>query len=175
MPLRAERLEEPPPYSFDCGREEQNQHLHERAASDQENRVSATYLLERDGLAAVYVTVCMDSLPLARSERGPGVRHGQVGSLKLAQLGVDLRFQGMGLGKDAVGFVVRLAQRVGDQVGCRYVTVDAKPDLVEWYATQGFKKNQLRQQQRIAEAIQYGRDPSRIPVSMRFDLRDHIN
>jgi hypothetical protein len=69
---------------------------------------------------------------------------------------------------------VRLAQRVGDIAGCRYITVDAQPDLVEWYANQGFKRNELRQSQRIAEAVRYGRDPSRIPVSMRFDLRDYV-
>ncbi|HET7232428.1 MAG TPA: GNAT family N-acetyltransferase [Longimicrobium sp.] len=174
MPLRVERLEDAVPYSFDCGRDEQNQHLHERAFHDQEQQLSMTYLLQQDGLTAGYVTVCMDALPLTRAERGPEIRYQHVGALKLAQLGIDTRYQGRGFGTTAVRTVVRLAQRVGDIAGCRYITVDAQPDLVEWYANQGFKRNELRQSQRIAEAVRYGRDPSRIPVSMRFDIRDYL-
>jgi GNAT superfamily N-acetyltransferase len=174
MPLSVEVLEDEAPYGFDCGRDEQNEHLRNRAVHDQEQRLSRTYLFQEEGLVASYVTVCMDSLPLTRRERGPAIRYQHVGSLKLAQLGVDMRFQGMGLGIAAVRFAVRLAQRVGDVVGCRYLTIDAQPDLVSWYKKQGFKQNDLRQSQRIAEAIQHGRDPAVLAVSMRFDLRDHI-
>jgi len=84
---------------------------------DQQQRLSTTYLLHRSGLPAGYVTVCMDSLPLARSEREPAIRYQNVSALKLAQLGIDLRFQGLGMGMDAVAFVVRLASRIGEQVG----------------------------------------------------------
>jgi hypothetical protein len=170
-PLRAERLEGSPPPAFDCGRDEQNEHLHRRAWEDQQQRLSTTYLLQRSGLPAGYVTVCMDSLPLARGEREPAIRYQHVSALKLAQLGIDLRFQGMGMGTEAVGFVVRLASRVGEQVGCRYVTLDAQPDLEGWYARQGFLRNQLQQQQRREDAISHRRDPETIAISMRYDLR----
>ena len=118
--------------------------MRDRAVHDQKERLSKTYLFQQDGLTASYVTVCMDALPLTRRERGPAIRYQHVGSLKLAQLGVDTRFQGSGWGIAAVRFAVRLAQRVGDQVGCRYLTVDAQPDLVSWYEKQGFKQNELR-------------------------------
>src|SRR5437763_613129 len=143
-PLRAARLDGSPPSAFDCGRDEQNEHLHSRAWEDQQQRLSTTYLLDRSGLSAGYVTVCMDSLPLARSEREPAIPYQHVSALKLAQLGIDLRFQGMGIGTQAVAFVVRLASRVGDQVGCRYVTLDAQPDLAAWDSRQGFIPNPLR-------------------------------
>jgi GNAT superfamily N-acetyltransferase len=170
-PLRAARLAGSPPSTFDCGRDEQNEHLHWRAWEDQQQRLSTTYLLDRSGLSAGYVTVCMDSLPLARGEREPAIRYQHVSALKLAQLGIDLRFQDMGIGTEAVSFVVRLASRVGDQVGCRYVTLDAQADLEPWYARQGFVPNQLQQLQRREDAIRHRRDPERIAVSMRSDLR----
>lgn len=170
VPLRAYSLDGAPPPDFDCGRDEQNQHLHARAWEDQQRRLSTTYLLHRDGLVAGYATVCMDSLPLARRERGPTIRYQHVSALKLAQLGVDRRFQGLGIGREAVGFVVRLAVRIADQVGCRYVTLDAQPDLVGWYTDQGFVPNRLRQEQRLADAILHRREPGQVPVSMRFDL-----
>jgi hypothetical protein len=171
VPLRAERLNHSPPLSFDCGRDEQNEHLRGRAWTDQQQFLSTTYLLDRSGLAAGYVTVCMDSLRLARSERGPAISHAHVSALKLAQLGIDVRFQGLGIGTEAVAFVVRLASRVGEQVGCRYVTLDAQPELEPWYAGQGFVRNELYQQQRRDDAISHGRDPDRIAISMRYDLR----
>jgi GNAT superfamily N-acetyltransferase len=171
VPLRAERLDGAPPPTFDCGRDEQNAHLHERAWEDQQQRLSTTYLFHRSGLPAGYVTVCMDSLPLARTEREPGIRYQHVSALKLAQIGIDLHFQGLGMGTDVVAFVVRLAWRVGEQVGCRYVTLDAQPDLVPWYARQGFIRNELFQQWRREDAIRHRRDPERIAISMRYDLR----
>ena len=171
VPLRAERLIRSPPSGFDCGRDEQNKHLHGRAWDDQQQLLSTTYLLDRSGLLAGYVTVCMDSLRLARNERGPAISYAHVSALKLAQLGVDLRFQGLGLGTEALGFVVRLASRVGEQVGCRYITLDAQPDLESWYTDRGFVRNELYQQQRRDDAISHRRDPDRIPISMRYDLR----
>jgi len=49
-------------------------------------------------MVAGFLTVCMDALPLSRGERGPHIRYRHVSSIKLAQLGIDRRFQGMGSG-----------------------------------------------------------------------------
>jgi ribosomal protein S18 acetylase RimI-like enzyme len=157
---------------FDCGRADQNEFLHEWAWKDQLKRLSTTYLVDVDGIVAGYVTVCMDALPVSRSERGPNIRYKYVSSLKLAQLGIDRRFQGMGLGREAVRLTLGLAERVGEQVGCRYVTLDAQPDLESWYESLGFFKNGIRQQERIAEAKLHQRDTDSVAVSMRFDLRE---
>jgi hypothetical protein len=107
--IEVERLEAPPPGTFDCGREEQNRHLRDQAWVNQQKRLSTTSLLMIHGIAAAFVTVCMDALPLSRQERGRAIPFRWVGSLKLAQLGVDRRFQGAGLGRWAVSLVVELA------------------------------------------------------------------
>jgi hypothetical protein len=65
---------------------------------------------------------------------------------------------------------VNLALELSQRVGCRYVTLDAQPDLVEWYQRLGFKINRVIQKQRIEAAGT--RNPDEIPVSMRFDLRE---
>jgi len=122
---------------------------------------------------AGFVTLCMDSLPLSREERGAGIRYQWISALKLAQLGIDRRFQGSGLGRWVVGFVVDFATELSLRVGCRYVTLDAQPDLVSWYSAQGFRRNLLHQQQRMDEAIRHRRDPANTAVSMRFDIREH--
>jgi GNAT superfamily N-acetyltransferase len=169
--IELERLDGPPPGSFDCRRDEQNEYFHRHAWNDQQERVSTTYLLMVHGIAAAFLTICMDALPLSRRERGATIRYRWVSSLKLAQLGVDHRFQGSGVGRRAISTVIGLAQKVGELVGCRYVTLDAQPDLEAWYTRQGFVRNELHQQQRREDAISHQRDPDQVAVSMRYDLR----
>jgi len=164
------KLDDSPVFGFDCGRSEQNEFFHQRAWTDQQDSLSTTYLFYVHGMVAAYATIVMDSLPLSRSERG-SIPYRSVSSLKLAQLGVNRSFQGVGIGQAVVSAVNNLAREVGDRVACRYVTLDAQPDLVAWYEGQGFVRDRLRQQERIDDAVRHQRDPALIPVSMRFDLR----
>lgn len=168
--LRVQKLQDAPPAGFDCGRESQTRFLYDYAWHDQLQRVSTTYLYHVAGLLAAYATVCMDAISLGRRERPSAVRYQEIAALKLAQLGVDRVFQSRGYGRLTVASVIALAIELSKRAGCRYVTVDAKPDLVGWYQSLGFEINQLKQKQRIAAAA--GRNPDEIPVSMRFDLRE---
>ncbi|HSU15997.1 GNAT family N-acetyltransferase [Longimicrobium sp.] len=167
-----EKMEGPPPARFDCGRSDQNAFFHGYSWSDQQASLSTTYLIWRSGILAGFVTVSMSVVALDPRERDPVIRFRDVSALKLLQLGVDRAFQGSGLGRYAVRWALGLGQIVGEKVACRYVTLDAQPDLVLWYERQGFVPNKLAQKRRIADALQHGRDPERIAVSMRFDLRD---
>jgi GNAT superfamily N-acetyltransferase len=164
------KLDGAPPAGFDCGREAQTRFLHDFAWPDQRQRVSTTYLYHIQGILAAYTAVCMDAIPLGTRERPSSIRFREVPALKLAQLGVDRMFQGRGYGALAVADTIALAVELSLRAGCRYVTVDAKPDVVGWYQSLGFEINQLKQKQRIAAAAD--RSPDEIPVSMRFDLRE---
>jgi GNAT superfamily N-acetyltransferase len=164
------RLEDVPPPGFDCGREAQNEFLYEFAAHDQYEWVSCTYLHFLQGICVAYATVCMDTLPLGTREKPRSIRYRSVGALKLAQLGVDRRFHGHGLGREVIADVVALAHEAAARIGCRYVSLDAHPDLVGWYERHGFVVNKLHQKERIAAAAGNA-DPAHLAVSMRFDLR----
>jgi GNAT superfamily N-acetyltransferase len=165
-------LREPPEAGFDCGRDEQTRFLRERAWADQQARLSVTYCYYLDEVLAAYAAVCMDAISLGKKEREPDVRYSQVGAVKLAQLGVSVPFQHRGIGRRLLADVIALARKVAKEIGCRYVTLDAQPDLVGWYESQGFDRNQFRQTERILDALMHGREPERIAVSMRYDLRE---
>lgn len=167
----ARLLDGPPEAGFDCGRADQNGFLYERAWEDQQEKVSATYLYHVNGMLAGYATVCMDALPLGTRERSLRIRYKEVGALKLAQLGVDLHFQGRGLGALIVADVIALAREISARVGCRYVTLDAHPEVANWYEALEFKRNKLRQKLRLQETAGK-RDPSTVAISMRFDIRE---
>ena len=151
------KLDGSPPSGFDCGREMQNSFLYERAWEDQRESLSVTYLYFVKGMFAAYATVCMDSLELGTREKIFKVRYKYVSALKIAQLGVHRSFQGQGLGKLVVADMIAFAQEQAGKVGCRYVSLDAQPDIEGWYKAQGFKRNKLMQ-----------RSPH--SVSMRYDI-----
>jgi hypothetical protein len=162
-------LEEPPPGGFDCASEAQNRFLYERAWVEQQERLSTTYLYYVDRIMAAYAAVCASAIVLGTREKPSSIRYKQIGVMKLAQLGVDRRFAGWGMGRSIVSDMIALGREVSDFVACRYVALDAQPDLVQWYAGQGFRINRSEQKQRI-EAAAGKRDPAEVPVSMRFDL-----
>jgi GNAT superfamily N-acetyltransferase len=168
--LAKQRLEGPPPHGFDCQREAQNAFLYEWAWSDQRQRLTTTYVYHAAGELVAYTTVCMDAVVLGTREKPAALRYKNLAALKLAQLGVDHTRSGRGLGTLIIYDVVNFALEMSQRVGCRYVTLDAQPDLVEWYQRLGFKINRVIQKQRIEAAGT--RDPAEIPVSMRFDLRE---
>ena len=169
--LVVRKLDGPPKPGFDCGHHEQNIFLYEHAWADQQELVSTTYLYYVNGMLAGFATVSMDGLPLAFRERGIRLRYETLGATKLMQLGVDVRYQGRGLGETIVADVISLAQKGATMIGCRFVAVDARPGLDGWYERLAFRRNKLMQQRMIRLALEKNRDPDRLGTSMRFDLR----
>lgn len=170
--IEAHVIDGQPPAGFDCGRDAQNTFLYSRAWRDAKAGVTVTHLLFVKGLLAAYVTLMMDSIVMGREERPKGVTWRVVPALKIAQFAVGRPFAGRGMGRFAVGYVVYLARHLRTQIGCRMITLDAEPDLRGWYESMGFRANDEEQSYRERFAAESGRDASRLPVSMRFDLRE---
>lgn len=164
-------LDGAPPDGFDCGVEDYNRFLYQRAWRDVKSGISVTHLLFVSGVPAAFVTMMMDRVVLGPREKPRGVSYRYVSALKLAQLAVDLRFARQGLGRFMVAYVIQYARALRGLVGCRLVTLDAEPELVAWYASMGFLRNQEEQRYREAFARERGQPLDALPVSMRFDLR----
>lgn len=170
--ITSQRLDDSLLPPFDCGREAQNEFLHGWAWRDQEEWLSSTHLYFVRGIFAAYAAVSASSLVLGTREKPPAVRHKSIGALKLLQLGVDRRFQGRGVARVVIADMISLARVLSRRAGCRYLTLDAQPDLTRWYEDRGFRINKAEQKQRI-DAAAGRRDPSEVAVSMRFDLLDY--
>lgn len=158
--LEFQRIGGSVPANFDCGRQEQNDYIHQHAYDDQKAGTSVTYLVSLHGDMVAFVTLTMDAIRLEDTERPAECRYPQLPALKLAQLGVDKNHSGQGIGQSLISFGINKAKALGKEVGCRFVTLDAKPDLVSWYEDKsGFIKNE---KQRKKEGS---------PISMRIDLQ----
>lgn len=161
-----------PPAGFDCGREAQNTFLYSRSWRDAKAGVTVTHLLSVKGVLAAYVTLMTDRIALGPEEKPRGVTWRLVPAVKIAQLAVDRRFAGRGLGRFLVGYVVEHARTLRAFVGCRLITLDAEPEMVGWYESMGFRRNLEEQEHRARLAAEMGREPDTLPRSMRFDLRE---
>lgn len=59
--------------------------------------------------------------------------------LRLARLGVDVRAQGLGIGRALLRHVLGLSLEQRDRLGCVGVVTDAKPGAVAFYESLGFQ------------------------------------
>lgn len=173
-----EKLAGPPPTSFECPGNEQTEYFLKSAWDHQNQGIAVTYVLLYKGDLIGYVTVTMDEIPLAKLERPEGISFSRLPAMKIAQLGVHTKLNGSGFGPYLVTFAMSVAVELKQRVGCRYVTLDAKSDRVDWYEKQGFVRNEKDQEERVA-AIENtpGLKPAKkevrlaeLPISMRFDL-----
>lgn len=175
--IEVEKLASGPPKNFVCARKEQTEYFIDHAWADQNVGLSVTYSLLFKGDVAGYVTVTMDEIPLNKNERAEGVRFSRVPAMKIAQMGVHEKYAGSGFGKYLVTYAITIATQLKEKVGCRYVTLDAKTGLVEWYAGQGFVVNEKDQEERVKAIEALEMRPAQkekrlesLPISMRQDL-----
>jgi GNAT superfamily N-acetyltransferase len=161
-----------PPDGFDCGADDQNDFLYQRARRDQKRGVSVTHLLFIKGILAGYITLMSDRIALGPTEKPKGVAYHLVPAIKIAQLAAAKPFAGYGVGKFLIGFAVSYATAIRGMVGIRYITLDAETDVIGWYAKQGFIRNLEEQHYREQLAEERGRPIDHLAVSMRYDLRE---
>jgi GNAT superfamily N-acetyltransferase len=125
-----------------CGQAELDRFFEHYAGQNQfKLHLAVTYVAVVEGRIVGFATVTVltierASVPAARQrKRLPGY---PLPVLRLARLGVDLRAQGLGIGKTLLRHVLGLAIEQRDLLGCVGVVVDAKPEAVGFYEGLGF-------------------------------------
>jgi ribosomal protein S18 acetylase RimI-like enzyme len=117
------------------------------------------------------MTLSMDPIVLLTSENPlSSIRLVRFPAVKVAQLAIHESWQGRGLGRKLVALAAGIASDLRARVGCRYLTVDAKADVVGWYRSQEFKVNKEERKARERRAAERQVLVESLPVSMRLDL-----
>jgi predicted N-acetyltransferase YhbS len=132
--------------AFQSGDEALDRFFHRYAGQNQfKHYLGVTYVaVDRDRILG-FVTVTprhVDIEDLPKRARTKLPRY-PLPVLGLARLAVDSSAQAMGLGSQLLRFVLKLASKMADEVGCAGVVVDAKPGAVEFYAKYGFTPLEL--------------------------------
>jgi len=112
--------------------------LSEWALKYYRENLGVTYVFKFKGTPVGFVTLAMASLrkkdlPKERREQKP---FRDVPSLLLGHMARDVRFKGQGVGRIMIDWVLLTADRLADEVGCRFVILDAEKDKVELYRSE---------------------------------------
>jgi GNAT superfamily N-acetyltransferase len=104
------------------------------------HHIGTTYVAFEGGRVLGYATVApghseIEDLPVSGRRRLPKY---PLPILRLARLAVHESFQGQGLGRQLLRFVLNLALQMAGDFGCIGVVVDAKPEAVAFYRQFGF-------------------------------------
>jgi len=157
---------------FDCGEGELTAYLCDGTAhGDRIANVACTYLVRSNGELVGYFSVLADAIRLESKERPVGVRYSSAPALKLGRMGVAQQHQGKKAGQWILDYVVGMARVMAEQVGVRYVTLDAlkRDPLVAWYEKYGFVRNR-GQAKAWAKLLGLASKDELEHVSMRFDI-----
>jgi GNAT superfamily N-acetyltransferase len=129
--------------AFQSGDAPLDHFFHRHAGQNQfRHHLGVTYVAVEDGRILGFATVAprhleVEELPERMRRKLPGY---PVPVLGLARLAVDRSARSCGIGRQLLRFVLALAAKMADEVGCAGVVVDAKPGAGEFYAKYGFTR-----------------------------------
>ena len=132
--------------NFQTSNKELKDFLIEDALNNQEMAISTSYLWfynPKNELAA-YVTILADAIRihgtrLGKSLMDQGVMYKTLPAIKIGRLCVDDRYIGKGIGKQTTYFVMKKLIKINEEIGCRFLVVDAKPESIKFYKKMDFE------------------------------------
>ncbi len=150
--------------SFDCGDMDLNSFLKTDAPIYEEKHIAKTYVGVYQNEPVGFFSICTDAIRLSKEEKleefGAEKPHSDYPAVKIARLAVSKNHSSKKVGtylvKQAIGKIIGLSE----QVGCRFVTVDAYPSVIGFYEKCGFVRN--------------AKELCGSNISMRLDLIDAL-
>lgn len=125
--------------------------LVEDAFDNQQKKISATYLwfYKPKNELVGYVTVLADAInlqgELKEYFRQAGIFYRSLPALKIGRLCVSDYYAGRGIGTLMIEFTILLAEKIGKDIGLRFITTDSKrnhdfkKDSIHFYKKFGFE------------------------------------
>jgi GNAT superfamily N-acetyltransferase len=128
--------------SFCSTSDELNDFLKSDALKAQNDLISKTYLCFWKEALAGFVTLTTDTIGYNLIEQCDGIdgyAYQKYPAIKIARLAVDEGCKKRGIGQNLLLWAVGKAYEISKQIGCRYITVDAKRESIEFYLKYEFK------------------------------------
>jgi len=128
--------------SFKCENTELKEFLVENAYQNQLDRISVTRLVFYQGRLVGYFTLVTDVINKSELDDGDGVsdfKYTSYSALKIARLATHKEFERHKIGYTMLMRIFAIWIRFSKYIGCRIITVDAKPEAVGFYKKYGFQ------------------------------------
>jgi len=131
--------------TFNCDNDDDsgcNDFIHkpEEAKQYQKERHGVTYLFYYEETMVGYITLAMSSISALRLEERENVSLRFYPCLLIGRLGVDNNYRHQDIGTYLTEWAIGLALELSEQIGCRYVVLEAKESKVKFYRDCGFHK-----------------------------------
>jgi predicted GNAT family N-acyltransferase len=134
---------------FDCGDADLNDFLMNDAKNYLASLLAVTYLIQTDTETLAYFSLSNDRITrydvdksewnkLNRSISNEK-RKKSYPAVKLGRLAVDKKMAGLGFGKTILYYIKKTYTNSLQQAGCRFITVDAYANAINFYEKNGFK------------------------------------
>lgn len=142
---------------FSSGIKEIDEFIHEEVMNFQNERLGVTYLLCIKDKILGFVTLSMADLRKEKMESEDRLQIGKENypALQIGQLAVykELQRKGFGIGKFLCDYCLAKAYEFSDKVGCRFLVLNARRDVIPFYEKYGFKL--LRRQEGRREPMMF--------------------
>lgn len=139
---------------FDCGDDDLNEFLFEKAKLYKNEFLATTFILENSTQTVAYYSIFNDSLKVEEERFAsksalkrflkelvshPKRHLKSFPALKIGRLGIDKSFKGKGLGKLIVNNIIFDTLKLNQSQGCKLITVDAYNESLLFYERLNFE------------------------------------
>ena len=146
--------------NFSCGHADLDEFLIDDSMEYQQERLSVTrlaYIYSEIAGFFTLVTDCIDAKQVASEDGRRGYPYRKYPAIKIARLATSKAHQRNGIGSLMLREVLALTIMISEYVGCRIITVDAKPGSVGFYERFGFKRAKSRRSDPVPMYMDYHR------------------
>ncbi len=126
--------------NFSCNDPDLDDFIQNDALGYQNRLLAKTYLCRKpDKSIAGFYSVTMDSVKKRQLIDQDEFNITNIPAFKIARLAVHQKYQGLGVRRFLLYTTIYQAKKYSTEIGCRLVTVDSKPESVDFYLRHEFK------------------------------------
>jgi len=147
---------------FHCRSEGINKFILSEAKAFQEEMLGTTYLFSSNGEIIAFVTLQMAEIKRDSLSRKDRLQIGKdrYPAVQIGQLAVHVDYEDNDIGTHILDWSIGKAMKISEQIGCRFVVLNAEREAMAFYEKYGFRM--------------LPKQDSRIYPFMFLDLRVHV-
>jgi GNAT superfamily N-acetyltransferase len=111
---------------FRCSDDDLDEFIQFDAITQRDDRLNQTYICKYQEEIIAFFTVSADAIKINRKDKKRiGVNYPAFPAIKIGRLAVHEDYKGRNVGSTLIMYVIGLALKLGDEVGVRFISVDA--------------------------------------------------
>jgi len=124
---------------FDCRDEELNDFIYKDALNHLYENLAVTYLCLLDDIVVGFVSISNASIKINKEHKKKmKFQYPEFPSARIGRVAIDKKYNGKGIGSCIIKWVFGKCEDIGEDIGIRFVSVDAYDESIMFYEKNGF-------------------------------------